>query len=505
MPGHTYSKLHRYADAAWQQEAAARVDHSSMISSRILPEQIHNYAHNNDWLVKNLVYIGRAQDAVDLAKNMIELPRLDSTHSQAYNLGRERLLETLVKFEMWNTLTELDGSIYLGIDPKSEVESKRLAAIGVAWFKLGNKQKGAAQLDALAAQLTKIRQDRIAAADTAEAKAISEKKPSDQVAKSMVDALRQFEYSLSTNLAATAEVKLYQALAEAKHEAIKPLLAAARDIPAERRAKIHFAIGETEDAIKLAQQASDADPDQVQPLANLARLLWLSGKKSEAKTTFEKIRKLSAQIDIQIPTFAELAPIAEELQLGKDWRIPLSFPADSGSRPELASLGPLHWGPSPAPLWNLPDREDHVISLSAYRGKPVLILFYLGSGCSHCLEQLKTFAPVTASFAKAGIQVIAVSTDTTDGLRQTFDTTEAKLRFPFQIVSDNSADTFKAYRAFDDFEKMPLHGIFLIDGNGAIRWQNISYQPFLDAPWLLQECQRLLSIPTNKKSASAGN
>src|SRR5687768_17792006 len=27
MPGHTYSALHRYADGAWQQEAAARVDH----------------------------------------------------------------------------------------------------------------------------------------------------------------------------------------------------------------------------------------------------------------------------------------------------------------------------------------------------------------------------------------------------------------------------------------------------------------------------------------------
>ena len=118
---------------------------------------------------------------------------------------------------------------------------------------------------------------------------------------------------------------------------------------------------------------------------------------------------------------------------------------------------------------------------------------------------MKTFAPVTSSFATAGIQIIAVSTDTTEGLRQTFNTTDAKSRFPFQIVSDTSAATFKAYRAFDDFEKMPLHGIFLIDGNGAIRWQNISYQPFLDAPWLLQECQRLLSIPTNKKSTSAGN
>ena len=505
MPGHTFSKLHRYADAAWQQEASARVDHSSMIASHTLPEQIHNYAHNNDWLVKSLVYIGRAQDAVDLAKNMIELPRLDSTHSQAYKLGRERLLETLVKFEMWKALAELDGSIYLSPDPKSEVESKRLAAVGVAWFNLGNQQKGTAQLDALAAQLTKIRQDRISAADAAEAKAISEKKPADQVAKSMVDALRQFEYSLSTNAAATAEVKLYQALAEKKHEAIKTLLAAARDIPAERRAKIHWTIGETEDAIKMAQQASDADPDQVQPLANLARILWLAGKKSEAKITFEKLRKLSAQVDIQIPTFAELAPIAEDLHLEKDWRLPLSFPPDSGSRPELASLGPLHWAPSTAPLWNLPDREDQIVSLAASQGKPVLLLFYLGSGCSHCLEQLKTFAPVTSSFATAGIQIIAVSTDTTEGLRQTFNTTDAKSRFPFQIVSDTSAATFKAYRAFDDFEKMPLHGIFLIDGNGAIRWQNISYQPFLDAPWLLQECQRLLSIPTNKKSTSAGN
>ena len=28
MPGHTFSALHRYAEAAWQQEASARVDHA---------------------------------------------------------------------------------------------------------------------------------------------------------------------------------------------------------------------------------------------------------------------------------------------------------------------------------------------------------------------------------------------------------------------------------------------------------------------------------------------
>src|SRR6202043_2540495 len=52
MPGHTYSKLHRYADAAWQQEASARVDHAHLMRDRVLPDQIHNYAQNNEWLIR---------------------------------------------------------------------------------------------------------------------------------------------------------------------------------------------------------------------------------------------------------------------------------------------------------------------------------------------------------------------------------------------------------------------------------------------------------------------
>ena len=99
MPGHTFSGLHRYAEAAWQQEASARVDHAYMASARIMPEQIHNYAHNNDWLVKDLDYLGRVHEAVDLAKNLVELPKLAPGREQAYNLGRERLLDTLVTFE----------------------------------------------------------------------------------------------------------------------------------------------------------------------------------------------------------------------------------------------------------------------------------------------------------------------------------------------------------------------------------------------------------------------
>jgi len=40
-----------------------------------------------------------------------------------------------------------------------------------------------------------------------------------------------------------------------------------------------------------------------------------------------------------------------------------------------------------------------------------------------------------------------------------------------------------------------LHGTFLIDGHGLVRWQEISYQPFTQPKFLLDEAQRLLRQP----------
>ena len=46
-----------------------------MMRDRVLPDQIHNYAHNNEWLIRDLALVGRVHNALDLVKNMIELPR----------------------------------------------------------------------------------------------------------------------------------------------------------------------------------------------------------------------------------------------------------------------------------------------------------------------------------------------------------------------------------------------------------------------------------------------
>ncbi len=68
MPGHTYSKLKRFHDAVFQQEASARVDHGYMQRYQVMPYQIHNFAHNNEWCIRNMRTIGRADDALRFSK-----------------------------------------------------------------------------------------------------------------------------------------------------------------------------------------------------------------------------------------------------------------------------------------------------------------------------------------------------------------------------------------------------------------------------------------------------
>ena len=46
-----------------------------MMRDRVMPDRIHNFAHNNEWLTRNLSHAGRVERALAMAKNMIELPR----------------------------------------------------------------------------------------------------------------------------------------------------------------------------------------------------------------------------------------------------------------------------------------------------------------------------------------------------------------------------------------------------------------------------------------------
>ncbi|MEQ1851188.1 MAG: alkyl hydroperoxide reductase, partial [Chthoniobacteraceae bacterium] len=266
MPGHTFTKLRRYADAAWQQEAAARTDHAYLIATRLMPEQIHNYAHNNDWLVENLGFIGRVRDAVDLAKNMIELPRLApgskrigregyGEERNGSTLGRKRLVAALLDWEHWDELLALDGTMYLPPVEDPVEEAARLRAVGMAAFQKGDRTRGEALLKAIDTQIAKAKQERIRKADEAETQAKKDKKTEDDSAKAMTEALKAAAKRIEQLEKSAAELRAYAALAAGKRDEARTWIDKAGDVGKVRLSRFRLAIGDTAKAEEAARAA----------------------------------------------------------------------------------------------------------------------------------------------------------------------------------------------------------------------------------------------------------
>ena len=96
-------------------------------------------------------------------------------------------------------------------------------------------------------------------------------------------------------------------------------------------------------------------------------------------------------------------------------------------------------------------------------------------------------------------QVLALDPDSTEVLATGLSGEEV---YPFPIASDAELELFRSWRAFDNFEQVPLHGTYLIDSAGRVRWLDISYEPFMDWEFLLAESARLLGLPEPSASIS---
>lgn len=502
MPGHTFSALQRYDDAAWQQEASNRVDHAYMIRDRVLPDQIHNYAHNSEWLIRDLLFVGRVHDALRMAKNMLDSPRHPKYNTLekggvSASYGRERLYQTLTRYELWEDLVRLAETGYLPPSDDHHEKVKRLRALGVAHHELGHAEQVAAIVTELedlllAETIAQNKEDAEAAK-----KADEEKQPEEGKRERRKKAREGRDGRIDPVRKALYESWGLQALAAGQADIAMNTLARA-DVPRDRLARLYLAAGNAEKAVELANAEVNDSPNQVQPLANQAAILHAAGKTADAGEAFHKLRAMSGQIDLDQPVFARLAPLAKELGFADDWRLPY-VAKDVGDRPPLDSLGPFAWRPSPAEDFSLIAPDGRSVSLADYRGRPVVVIFYLGFGCVHCVEQLNKFAPLTEKFREQGIELLAISTDDEIDLEKSLAACQTEGGFPFPILSDGGNAVFRRYRVYDDFENTPLHGTFLIDGQGLVRWQDISYEPFTDAEFLLGEAKRLLAIPVNER------
>jgi peroxiredoxin len=477
MPGHIYTKLHRYGDAARQQEAAARVDHAQMIRDRTMPYQIFNYVHNNQWCMQDLMYVGRVRDAIAIGENLIEIPRHprlnkidDAGH--AGREGRSRLFEVLSRWELWEELTARSATI-LAPSGNDEDEVKRLRALGAAYFAKKDAESGRVCIAGLEVLLKK-----------ATGKASDEKDEKDEKKKEEGKTNREKKTKPIQN--ALAELR---GLAETDPKAALEEFARCEDLPKEALAKAQLRAGEKEKAQKTARQAAEAAEGQALPWLAYVDILLELGKRKDAEEAWRKVAPVLRHADPGLPPLERLSEFAASVKV--------ELPEEKPAVPHVENLGPLAWTPPDAPIFGLRDAEGKPFTLERVSDSPVLLLFYLGSKCAHCVQQLGKFEALAEDFRRENLSIVAVSSETPEQLSHGR-AAKGGAPYPFPLLSDPTLKLFQEYRCYDDFEKTPLHGTFLIDADKAgrtrIRWQDISYDPFMDAPFLLAECRRLLSL-----------
>jgi peroxiredoxin len=218
------------------------------------------------------------------------------------------------------------------------------------------------------------------------------------------------------------------------------------------------------------------------------------GKVDDAKKTFAEVRKLAFAMDEDLPVKSRLDQLATSLGIQGDWRDKPPTLTDTGDRPALEPLGPMHWSPPQAPEWQAFTLNGSTFRSQALAGKPHILLFYLGSACTHCMEQVNAFAKAAPDFEKAGIELRAITREPLSQAGRVAEQMTTKKLPPFPILADPSLAAFKTFKAYDDFEQEALHAAVFIDAKGRLRWIDISWQPFTDTAFLLKEAQRLLRL-----------
>lgn len=128
---------------------------------------------------------------------------------------------------------------------------------------------------------------------------------------------------------------------------------------------------------------------------------------------------------------------------------------------------------APAPGFQLDgvlNNEFKAFSLSAYKGKWVVLFFYPADFTFVCPTEIRGFNTALPEFGLANAQVLAVSVDSKySHLAWIKSGVLGKVEFP--LLSDINKLTSRAYGVLDEVNGYARRGLFIIDPNGVIQYQ----------------------------------
>ena len=128
---------------------------------------------------------------------------------------------------------------------------------------------------------------------------------------------------------------------------------------------------------------------------------------------------------------------------------------------------------SKAPDFTLISDDRQPVTLSALRGRPVVLAFFPAAFSSVCTKELCTFRDSLGRLNRADAQVFGISVDTFFTLKAFHD--QQQLTFP--LLSDFNKQAIRDYGVFNE-DMIGLKGIakravFVIDKDGIVRHREV--------------------------------
>jgi peroxiredoxin len=125
-----------------------------------------------------------------------------------------------------------------------------------------------------------------------------------------------------------------------------------------------------------------------------------------------------------------------------------------------------------APDFSLPATPDQSISLSDFRGRPVILAFYPADWSPVCSDQMALYNQLLSEFRRYNAQILGISVD--GAWCHAAFSKDRNLHFPLLADFEPKGAVSNLYGAYQRRIGESARALFVIDGNGVIRWSYLS-------------------------------
>jgi peroxiredoxin len=129
----------------------------------------------------------------------------------------------------------------------------------------------------------------------------------------------------------------------------------------------------------------------------------------------------------------------------------------------------------PAPDFKLRDQDGEEVSLSDYKGRKVMLVFYPGDFSPVCGDQFEVYQEVKPQLAKSGVELVGISVDSFFS-HKAFQT---QLGIDTTLLSDfePKGEVARAYGSYLDGPGFANRTLVLVDENSLVAWTYESPSP----------------------------